>query len=418
MSWIRSWGITCFPRKHHMSNHPSLPDGPLSGIRVLDLTSVIFGPYASQILADYGADVIKLESPQGDSTRNTGPRYEKGLAAMFVSVNRNKRSLVLDLKQAAAREALVKLVDTADVFMHSIRPQKMAALGLSPEDLRARNPKHIYAALLGFGTGGSYEGRPAYDDTIQGMSGIADIMARQLGEPQYFPTIAADKTCGLVAAHAILAALFQRARTGVGETVEVPMFESMVSFNLVEHFYGKHFADDPGPSGYPRLMSRWRKPYRTADGYLCMMPYTDTHWKNFFIHSGHPEYADDPRFTDIGARTQNIDALYHLAQEIALTRTTEEWVALFDRIEIPATRISSLDDLESDPHQCDAGMFVDVADEQARNYRYVRNPVRIGDDTGPLRMPPRLGQHTRDVLQEAGLSEDDINALLASGAAH
>ena len=391
--------------------------GPLAGVRVLDLTSVIFGPYASQILADYGADVIKLEAPQGDSTRNTGPRYEDGMAAMFVSVNRNKRSLVLDLKQAAARDALLKLVDTADVFMHSIRPQKMAALGLAPADLRARNPRLIYAALLGFGTGGSYEGRPAYDDTIQGMSGIADIMGRQTGEPQYFPTIAADKTCGLVASHAILAALFQRSQTGVGQTVEIPMFESMVSFNLVEHFYGRHFADAPSPSGYPRLTSRWRKPYRTSDGYLCMMPYTDAHWRNFFTFSGHIQYLDDPRFTDINTRTQNIDALYQLAHEIAATRSTDFWVQLCERSEIPATRINSLEDLEADPHLQQVGMFVTVADEDARNYRYVRNPVRIGEETGPIRRPPRLGEHTREVLNEAGLDSNEIDALMASRAA-
>lgn len=401
-----------------MKTPGSSTGGPLAGIRVIDLTSVIFGPYASQILADYGADVIKLEAPQGDSTRNTGPRYEDGMAAMFLSVNRNKRSLVLDLKQAAGRDALLQLVSTADVFMHSVRPQKMAALGLSPEDLRTRNPKLIYAALLGFGSGGAYEGRPAYDDTIQGLSGIADITARQTGEPQYFPAIAADKTCGLIAAHAVLAALFQRERTGAGQTVEVPMFESMTSFNLVEHFYGRHLADAPGPTGYPRLMSRWRKPYRTADGYLCMMPYTDAHWRNFFTHSGHPEYAQDPRFANISTRTQNIDALYALAQEIAASQSTQYWINLFERIEIPATRINTLDDLETDPHLSDVGLFVDLKDEQARTYRFIRNPVRMEAEPDALRLPPRLGEHTRSVLEEAGLPAEQIDALFTSGAAH
>lgn len=391
--------------------------GPLAGIRVLDLTSVIFGPYASQILADYGADVIKLEAPQGDSTRNTGPRYEDGLAAMFLSVNRNKRGLVLDLKHAAARDALLKLADTADVFMHSIRPQKMTALGLGPDALRARNPRLVYAALLGFGTGGTYEGRPAYDDTIQGLSGIADIMARQTGEPRYMPTIAADKTCGLIAAHAILAALFQRERTGAGQVVEVPMFESMVSFNLVEHFYGRHLADDPGPTGYPRLLSKWRKPYRTMDGYLCMMPYTDTHWRQFFTHSGYPQHAQDPRFADIGMRTRHIDTLYALAQEIVAQRDSRHWLELCERIEVPATRINSLDDLEADPHLTDVGMFVRVADAESRNYCFTRNPVRMELGNDDLRFPPRLGEHTRPILAEAGLSPDDIEALIASGAA-
>ncbi len=399
------------------STRPLASKGPLAGIRVLDLTSVIFGPYASQILADYGADVIKLEAPQGDSTRNTGPRYEDGLAAMFLSVNRNKRGLVLDLKHAAAREALLKLAETADVFMHSIRPQKMAALGLGPDALRTRNPRLVYAALLGFGTGGAYEGRPAYDDTIQGLSGIADIMARQTGEPRYMPTIAADKTCGLIAAHAILAALFQRERTGAGQVVEVPMFESMVSFNLVEHFYGRHLADDPGPTGYPRLLSKWRKPYRTMDGYLCMMPYTDTHWRQFFTHSGYPQHAQDPRFADIGMRTRHIDTLYALAQEIVAQRDSRHWLELCERIEVPATRINSLDDLEADPHLTDVGMFVRVADAESGNYCFTRNPVRMGLGNDELRFPPRLGEHTRPILAEAGLSPDDIEALIASGAA-
>lgn len=399
------------------STGPLASKGPLAGIRVLDLTSVIFGPYASQILADYGADVIKLEAPQGDSTRNTGPRYEDGLAAMFLSVNRNKRGLVLDLKHAAAREALLKLAETADVFMHSIRPQKMAALGLGPDALRARNPRLVYAALLGFGTGGAYEGRPAYDDTIQGLSGIADIMARQTGEPRYMPTIAADKTCGLIAAHAILAALFQRERTGAGQVVEVPMFESMVSFNLVEHFYGRHLADDPGPTGYPRLLSKWRKPYRTMDGYLCMMPYTDAHWRQFFTHSGYPQHAQDPRFADIGMRTRHIDTLYALAQEIVAQRDSGYWLELCERIEVPATRINSLDDLEADPHLTDVGMFVRVADAESRNYCFTRNPVRMERGSDELRFPPRLGEHTRPILAEAGLSPDDIEALIASGAA-
>lgn len=395
----------------------TLPAGALSGIRILDLTSVIFGPYASQVLADYGADVIKVESPQGDSTRNTGPGYEPGLAAMFLSVNRNKRSVVLDLKQPAARDALLKLVESADVFMHSIRPQKMAALGLAPDVLHGRNPKLIYANLLGFGTGGVYEGRPAYDDTIQGLSGIADIMARQTGEPRYFPTIAADKTCGLIAAHAILAALFQRERSGAGQTIEIPMFEAMASFNLVEHFYGRHLRDAPGPTGYPRLMSPWRKPYRTSDGHICMMPYTDAHWRNFFTHSGHVQYAADPRFTDISMRTQHIDTLYSLAQDIVAEHSTQYWLELCERIEIPATRINTLDDLETDPHLASVGMFVDVMDEQSRGYRFTRNPVRMEHGSDPMRLPPRLGEHTRAVLSEAGLSTTEVEALFAAGAA-
>src|SRR5205085_2911255 len=226
---------------------------PLTGIRILDLSTVVLGPYASQTLAEYGADVIKIEAPEGDSTRRTGPSNEPGMGAIFLGVNRGKRSVVLDLKQPAGREALVKLVDTADVLMHSIRPQKLAAIGLDPETLRARNPKLVYVGLHGFAEDGPYGGMPAYDDIIQGLSGCAGLMERQSGQPQYYPTIAADKTTGLVAAHAILAALFKRERSGEGSYVEVPMLESMVAFNLVEHFYGLHFEPALAEPGYPRL---------------------------------------------------------------------------------------------------------------------------------------------------------------------
>lgn len=395
---------------------PRAMTGALSGIKILDLTSVIFGPYASQILADYGADVIKVEAPAGDSTRRTGPAYEEGMSAMFLGVNRNKRSIVLDLKQPEARDALLTLVDSADVFMHSIRPQKMAALGLSPEQLCQRNPRLIYAALLGFGMGGAYEGKPAYDDTIQGLSGIADIIARQTKVPGYFPVIAADKTSGLVAAHAILAALFERSRSGQGQSIEVPMFEVMTAFNLVEHFYGHHLPDQDQPIGYPRLMSPWRKPYQTKDGYLCLMPYTDSHWQRFFKLSGHEVYAQDPRFTSIKERTQNIDQLYALAQQIVSQKDSAFWLELCEKAEIPATRINALNELEHDPHLQDVEFFVDLQDTQNRTYRFARNPVRMQSGNCAIRLPPKLGEQTRAILEQAGLEKEHIDKLYESGA--
>ncbi len=398
-------------------NTNKAPNPALGSIRVLDLTSVVFGPYASQVLADYGADVIKIEAPGGDSTRHTGPAFEAGLSAIFLGVNRNKRSLVLDLKQAAARDALLMLVDQADVFMHSVRPQKMARLGLDPDTLRARNPRLIYAGLHGFGSGGAYDGQPAYDDTVQGLSGVADVVARQTGTPRYLPTIAADKTCGLIAAHAILAALFQRERTGHGQFVEVPMFESMTSYMLVEHFYGRHLVGAGEPAGYPRTLTPWRKPYQTADGYVCIMPYTDSHWKSFFEGTGNESKAVDPRFCNIAARTRHIDSLYELLSQIMRQRSTGDWLEFCQRVEIPATRINSLDDLEDDPHLKSVGFFVDVPDTGHKTYRYIRSPVRMeGGDVAPT-MPPRLGQHTCEILSEAGLSDEQISAMLASEAA-
>jgi len=389
----------------------------LGGVRILDLSSVVFGPYASQILADYGADVVKVEAPAGDSTRRTGPAQEPGLAAIFLGLNRNKRSIVLDLKQPSAREALLALADQADVLMHSMRPAKMEALGLGPETLCARNPRLVYAGLYGFGAGGAYDGRPAYDDIIQGLSGLADLVDRQTGTPRYLPTVAADKTCGLVAAHAILAALFQRERTGRGQQLEVPMFESMASFALVEHYYGRHLRDEPGEAGYPRALTPNRRPCRTADGHICLMPYTDAHWRGFFIAAGRPDLAEDPRFADISARTRNIEALYELQAGIVAAHDTAYWLALCERLEIPAARINRLQDLENDPHLQSVDFFVPLESACGSRYRFVRNPVRMQHSQVPPAMPPRLGEHTREVLRQAGLDDARIDALLETGAA-
>jgi crotonobetainyl-CoA:carnitine CoA-transferase CaiB-like acyl-CoA transferase len=383
---------------------------PLIGIRILDLSTVVLGPYASQILAEYGADVIKIEAPEGDSTRRTGPSNEPGMGAIFLGVNRGKRSVVLDLKQPAGREALLKLVDTADVLMHSIRPQKLAAIGLDPETLRARNPKLVYVGLHGFAEHGPYGGMPAYDDIIQGLSGCAGLMERQSGQPQYYPTIAADKTTGLVAAHAILAALFKRERSGEGSYVEVPMLESMVAFNLVEHFYGLHFEPALAEPGYPRLLNRFRKPFQTRDGYLCAMPYTDQHWKRFFLEAGEPELASDPRFTNIASRTANVEALYEIADRIIATRTTAQWLDACSRLEIPASRMNRLDDLQDDEHLRATGFFEKIEDRAMGTLTFPGVPVRLDGRRLPVRMPPRLGEHTAQVLAEIGMRATPVAA--------
>jgi crotonobetainyl-CoA:carnitine CoA-transferase CaiB-like acyl-CoA transferase len=376
---------------------------PLQGIRVVDLSAVVLGPYASQTLADYGADVIKVEPPEGDSTRRTGPSTEDGMGAIFLGVNRGKRSIVLDLKRPAAREALLKLVDTADVLMHSIRPQKLAAIGLDPQALMARNPRLVYVGLHGYGEDGPYGGRPAYDDIIQGQSGCAALMERQTGQPMYFPTIAVDKTAGLVATHAILAALVARGRTGRGSYVEVPMFESMAAFNLVEHFYGHHFEPPLAPSGYPRLFAAHRRPYRTADGFLCVMPYTDAQWQRFFIEAGRADAATDPRFATIAERTRHIEALYALAAEVLATRSTEEWLATCERLEIPASRMNRLDDLERDEHLRATGFFRTIEDPAMGTLKFPGPPVRFNGEPLPIAMAPRLGEHTDEVLRELGI---------------
>jgi crotonobetainyl-CoA:carnitine CoA-transferase CaiB-like acyl-CoA transferase len=383
---------------------------PLEGIRVIDLSTVIMGPYATQILADYGATVVKVETPDGDSTRRTGPATEAGMSAMFLGVNRGKQSVVLDLKSTAGREALRALIAKADVFVHSMRPQKLAALGIDPATLLARSPGLVYAGLHGFGEDGPYAGRPAYDDIIQGLAGNAALMQAQTGQAGYFPSIAADKTSGLIAAHAILAALFRRQRTGLGGFVEVPMFEAMAGFNLVEHMYGAHFEPPQGPYGYTRLLAKSRRPFATRDGYVCMMPYTDAHWHRFFIEAGAPELAHDRRFADIASRTENIAALYETAGELVRKRSTAAWLESCERLEIPAARVNRLDQLTDDPHLAATGFFFTVEDPAMGTLRFARSAVRM-PGFEPLRsVPPRLGQHTQQVLREAGLDEASIAA--------
>lgn len=390
---------------------------PLAGIRILDLTAVLLGPYATQMLGEYGADVIKIEAPQGDTTRHTGPTREPAMASMFLGLNRCKRSVVLDLKQPAARDALLQLVDGADVLMHSMRPQKMAALGLAPDALQARNPKLIVVAAYGFGEGGPYSGRPAYDDIIQATSGLAGLFEQVGGTPAYVPTVMADKTTALFAAQAILMALVARSRDGKGRQVEVPMFEAMVSFMLSEHFYGAQFDPPLGPPGYPRLLTRHRRPFRTRDGYIAMMPYTDAHWSAFFAEIGRPELAGEPRFTGIKARTENIVALYDILDAAIAMRTTADWLAACERLDIPAARINRLADLPDDPHLKATGFFRRLQDERMGTLCHPSGALRFDGASSAAQVPPRLGEHTQQVLLEAGLTAEQVGALAGSGAA-
>jgi len=391
--------------------------GPLSGIRVLDLTSVVAGPLATQTLADMGADVIKIESPDGDTTRYTGPARSPDMAALFMGLNRGKRSLVLDLKQPAAADALWRLVAGADLFIHSMRPQKIERLGFSHEAVCARNPRIVYAAIHGYRSGGPYSGQPAYDDVIQGQSGVAALMSEIAGEPRYAPTILADKTTASALVGAVAAALYAREKTGRGQFVEVPMFESMVSFVLAEHLFGHCFTPPVGKLGYTRVMGSWRRPYRTKDGYLCMMAYTERHWRKFWATVGKPEVCDDPRFNSIAARSRNVVALYELAGACLADKTTDQWLALLRDLEIPAARMSSLDALLEDPQLKAGGFFKSAAHPSEGEIRFTDLPVRFGEAAAAAeRLQPRLGEHSLEVLREAGLAESDIKALIASGA--
>jgi len=392
--------------------------GPLSGVRVLDLTSVVAGPLATQSLADMGADVIKVESPDGDTTRYTGPARSPDMAALFMGLNRGKRSLVLDLKQTAAAAVLWRLIDNADVFVHSMRPQKIERLGFGHGAVCTRNARVIYAAIHGYRDGGPYSGQPAYDDVIQGQSGVAALMAEVAGAPRYAPTILADKTTALALSGAVAAALFAREKTGRGQFVEVPMFESMVSFVLAEHLFGHCFTPPEGKLGYTRVTGSWRRPYKTKDGYLCLMAYTERHWRKFWTMIGKAETCDDPRFNTIATRSANIVALYELAGACFLVKTTGEWLALLRDLEIPAARMASLDDVLGDPQLAASGFFKRASHPSEGEILYTDPPVRFSDGSAASeRLQPRLGEHSLDVLREAGLSEGEIEALVASGAA-
>ena len=391
--------------------------GLLAGIRVLDLTSVVAGPLATQMLGDMGADVIKIEAPEGDAPRHTGPSRSPNMAALYMGLNRSKRSLVLDLKQPAAANALWRLIAKADVFVHSMRPQKVEKLGFDHQTVCAKNPRLVYAALHGYRDGGPYSGLPAYDDVIQGQSGIAALMSVG-GEPRYAPTILADKISALAISNAVTTALFARERTGSGQFVEIPMFEQLVWFVLAEHLFGHNFVPPMGALGYTRVTGAWRRPYKTKDGYLCMMAYTERHWRKFWPAVGKPELCDDPRFSSIAARSHNVVALYELAGACLAERTTDEWIALLRGLEIPCAKMASLDDLLTDPQLTATGFFKHAHHPTEGDILYTDLPVRFSGSTSTeQRLQPRLGEHSFEVLREAGLSESEIKALAAAGAA-
>ncbi len=391
--------------------------GALAGLRVLDLTSVVFGPLATQMLGDQGADVIKIEAPDGDTTRYTGPARSPGMAALFLGLNRNKRSLVLDLKQPAAKRAMWRLIDGADVLVHSIRPQKVAKLGFAPEAVLSRRPQLIYAALTGYGSDGPLSGQPAYDDVIQGQSGMAALIGDIVGEPRYAPMIIGDKTCGLVAAQAITAALLARERTGQGQYVEVPMLETMVAFTLAEHLYGHTFKPPKQPIGYARVLAPWRRPYKTSDGYISMLVYTDAQWRRFWQLVDRAELSDDPRFSTMAARADNIAEVYRIAGAHMLERSTEEWLKVLEGLEIPCARVRGLEDLLQEDHLHAVGFFHDMAHPTEGDLLMPGPAVQFSVTPAAIvRHQPKLGEHSVEILREIGVSPGEIEHMLQNGA--
>jgi crotonobetainyl-CoA:carnitine CoA-transferase CaiB-like acyl-CoA transferase len=393
--------------------------GPLSGLRVLDMTTVLMGPYATLQLGDMGADIIKVEPLEGDIVRQIGPGRHPGMGPMFLNVNRNKRSIALDLKQPAGRDVLLRLAADADVFIYNVRPQAVARLGLAYEDVAAVNPKIIYTGVFGYGQDGPYAARPAYDDLIQGACAVPTLLADAGdGSPRYVPLTIADRIVGLFAVNSILAALRHRDATGRGQRIDVPMFETMANFVLIDHLGGLTFDPPLDHGGYARLLAPERRPYRTKDGYLCALIYNDKQWRSFFAAIGRPEMQDD-RFRDHASRIRHVREIYAEVGEIFATRTTAEWMALLEEADIPYTPLRTVEGLLDDPHLAATGFISHVEHPSEGKIKSMRMPTTWSDSKADSPRPaPVLGEHSLEILRELGLAEESIDALFAEGIAH
>lgn len=393
--------------------------GPLAGIKILDMTSVLMGPYATLQLADMGADVIKVEAPDGDLVRQIPPSVNPGMGAIFLNTNRNKRSICLDLKTPAGREALLKLAATADVLVYNVRPQAMARLGLDYEAVAAVNPRIIYAGVFGYGQNGPYAAKPAYDDLIQGGAVMASLMAQSGdGTPRYVPNAIVDRVVGLAAVGAICATLVNRDRTGRGQRVDIPMFETMVGFVLGDHLGGLSFCPPLDRGGYARQLSPERRPYRTADGYVCAMVYNDKQWTSFLDAIGLADLpARDPRFATFQARSSNIDFVYGELARIFTARSTAEWLELMERADIPCMPMHDLTSILDDPQLAATGFFELMEHPTEGKMRVMHMPTRWSETPAEIwRLAPNKGEDGTAILAEAGFDADAIARLRADGA--
>ena len=393
--------------------------GPLDGVRVLDLTTVVMGPYATQILADFGADVIKVEPPEGDVMRHAAPMRSPGMGHIFLNANRNKRSVVLDLKKDAAREACLALAKRSDVLVYNIRPQAMARLKLAYEDVRAVNPRLIYVGAFGYSQRGPYAAKAAYDDLIQGAAAMPWLLQLAGAEsPRYAPATIADRSVGLHVVNAVCAALYRRERTGVGQRVDVPMFESLLQTVLGEHMGGYTFEPQTGEPGYARMLAKGRKPYETKDGYVCVLVYNDKQWRAFFALIGREELLRDPRFATQEARSRDFEGAYALVAEEMKKRTTSEWIAALEAADIPVQRMNTLREVVDDPHLAAIEYFRQVDHPTEGRIKSMAVPSEWSESKPEYRRhAPKLGEHTRDVLKDAGYTDAQIDAMAASGAA-
>lgn len=392
---------------------------PLAGVRIVDLTSIVLGPLATLTLAGMGAEVIKVEASEGDNVRLAGSALHDDMGHVFLHGNRGKQSVVLNLKKPAAREALLRLVAQADVFLCNVRPAAMRRLGLGPEVLRQSNPRLIQVTACGYGSRGPLADKPAYDDLIQGAVAIPSLMQRYTGgEPSYVPLSLVDRVAGLHVVYAVTAALFAREREGEGQYVEVPMFESAAHFVLADHLAGASFEPALGPAGYDRLLSTHRRPYRTADGHLCVLIYNDKHWRAFFSAIGQPEMIEqNPRFSSQRNRSLHIHEVYGFVAGVMPTRSTAEWRSLLDRIDIPNQVPATLDDLIDDPQLRASGLVGEEQHPTEGRLRTLGSPTYWNDTLSPPLAPaPRLGEHTHEVLSRLGYTPDELHAMAQEGA--
>jgi crotonobetainyl-CoA:carnitine CoA-transferase CaiB-like acyl-CoA transferase len=365
------------------------PSGPLAGIRIVDMTSVGMGPYATQILGDMGATVIKVEPPEGDVFRHAEPMRHPGMGAAFLNLNRNKRCITLDLKQEGDLATLKGLIGAADVFISNVRPRSLQRLGLDYATLQPANPRLVYCGAYGYSEAGPYAGQPAFDDIIQARSGMAHFQGARIGEgPQYVNTILADKVAGLAIAYAVPMALYERERSGLGQAIEVPMFETLVSFLAVEHLAGATFVPAIGPTGYARVMSKYRKPYRTLDGYIALLPYTTPQWQRFFMLAARPDLAHEPKYADMASRSANIDELYETLADIVASRTTAAWLESLRNADIPHSEVLRFDDLLYDEQLRSTGMFYEYEHPTEGRLHGVGIPTRFSRTPGAVHSTP------------------------------
>ncbi|AJB27914.1 CaiB/BaiF CoA transferase family protein [Bordetella pertussis] len=393
--------------------------GPLDGVRIVDLTTVLMGPFATQMLGDMGADVIKIEAPHGDVSRQIWPYRHPGMGHMFMNVNRNKRSVVLDLKHAEARKALFALLAGADALIYNIRPRAMARIGLSYDEVARHNPRLLYVGAFGYSQRGPYAAKPAYEDLIQGAVGLPHLFQRQGSQwPHYAPINLADRTVGLQIVNAVCAGLFCRERTGQGQRIDVPMFEAMLALVMGEHLGGAGFEPPVDGLGYNRILTADRRPFATRDGHICVLIYNDKQWQGYCRLIGRPELAADPRYATAASRSQQYSEINGLLASEFAQRDTQDWIAAFEAADIPVQKMNDLQDILDDPHLNAIDYFQEHPHPTEGTIRTTAPPVEwSGTPGGYRRHAPRLGEHTLEVLREAGIGQGDIDALLASGAA-